>query len=257
VTHQNQTLLPYSFETAHERLRMGRRVSSWASFAHNLIIRHGFKQVIKLARLYAIALLARIGGQPIIHVVGDSHVHTFKGISLFLAIHHIGPSTAYNLRRENSTTNSNSQLRKIIERSNRGDIFILVFGEIDCRIHIYNQYEKNKGESTISELIDKTIANYGDVLNQLEQLGINFAVYSVPPAGKTETTFGYSHYASREMRGMITGEFNQKLKLLCRERGYKFLDVYSAVCDRNGFMRDEYAFDDTHLNPWIILQMQS
>ena len=137
---------------------------------------------------------------------------------------------------------------KIVERSDRRDIFILVFGEIDCRIHIHNQYEKNKGKSTISELIDKTIANYGDVLNQLSQLSINFAVYSVPPAGRAQNTFGYPHYASREIRGMITREFNQKLKLLCRERGYKFLDVYSAVCDRNGFMCDKYAFDDTHLN---------
>lgn len=248
MTHQNQTLLPYSFETAHERLRMGRRISSWASFAHNLIIRHGIKQVINLVRLYAIALLARIGGQPLIHVIGDSHVQAFKDISLYVLIHRVGPSTAYNLQRKSSTTNSNKQLFKIIGKSNRRDIFILVFGEIDCRIHIYNQYKKNEGKSTISELIDKTIANYGDVLDQLSQLGINFTVYSVPPAGRAENTFGSPHYASREMRGMITGEFNQKLKLLCRERGYKFLDVYSAVCDRNGFMCDEYAFDDTHLN---------
>lgn len=226
------TLLPNAQTAAHRSLHIGERISWWAIFARNLVIRHGVMQLLKAAKTRAIVILARLGGQPLIHVIGDSHVQVFKGISKYVLIHRLGPSTAYNLGRKGST----------------GDILVLVFGEIDCRIHIYNQYEKNKRKFTISEWIDRTIASYGDVLEQLNGLGMNFAVYSVPPVGTAGNAYGHPHYATREIRGMITREFNQKLKLLCRQKGYKFLDIYSAVCDERGFMPEEYAFDDTHLN---------
>ncbi len=242
------TLLPNAQTAAHRSLHIGERISWWAIFARNLVIRHGVMQLLKAAKTRAIVMLAKLGGQPLIHVIGDSHVQVFKGISKYVLIHRLGPSTAYNLGRKGSTTNSNSQLFKIIEKSSRRDILVLVFGEIDCRIHIYNQYEKNKREFTISKLIDRTIASYGDVLKQLSRLDMRLAVYAVPPVGTAGNAYGHPHYATREIRGMITREFNQKLKLLCSQKGYKFLDIYSAVCDERGFMPDEYAFDDTHLN---------
>jgi lysophospholipase L1-like esterase len=220
-------LLPNAQTAAHRSLYIGERISWWATFARNLVIRHGVMQLLKAAKTRAIVMLARLSGQPLIHVIGDSHVQVFKGMSKYVLIHRLGPSTAYNLGRKASTTNSNSQLFRIVENSSRRDIVVLVFGEIDCRIHIYNQYEKNKRQFTI---------------------GMRLAVYSVPPVGTAGNAYGYPHYATRETRGTITREFNQKLKLLCRQKGYKFLDIYSAVCDERGFMPDQYAFDDTHLN---------
>lgn len=45
-------------------------------------------------------------------------------------------------------------------------------------------------------------------------------------------------------------EFDEKLKSVCEERGYKYLDVYSAVADENGDLIYEYCGDpNTEDNP--------
>ncbi len=38
-------------------------------------------------------------------------------------------------------------------------------------------------------------------------------------------------------------DFNTKLQSFCNEKGYKYLDIYSAVCDENGALREEYCGD--------------
>ncbi|MBN2187351.1 MAG: hypothetical protein JW732_07905 [Dehalococcoidia bacterium] len=126
--------------------------------------------------------------KPLIHVIGDSHVLAFRRIRPF-SVHHIGPATAHNLKRLKSTTNSNEKLFTIIDKISKDDkasnMVILVFGEIDCRIHIYQQFKENDEMYTISELIDMTISNYGEVIEQIRKLGMNPCVYSVPPPQKT------------------------------------------------------------------------
>ena len=37
--------------------------------------------------------------------------------------------------------------------------------------------------------------------------------------------------------------FNKKLQSFCSENGYKYLDVYSAVCDENGALPEKYCGD--------------
>jgi hypothetical protein len=78
---------------------------------------------------------------PSIYVIGDSHIGIFTRSSLFM-VFHIGPATAYNLIKETSTIGSNEKIQKIISLMKKGDILIPVFGEIDCRIHIYYQFKK-------------------------------------------------------------------------------------------------------------------
>lgn len=41
----------------------------------------------------------------------------------------------------------------------------------------------------------------------------------------------------------IVRTFNEKLKDLCKEKGYGFLDVYSVMADENGNLRPEYCSD--------------
>ncbi|HDK25969.1 MAG TPA: SGNH/GDSL hydrolase family protein [Candidatus Atribacteria bacterium] len=157
--------------------------------------------------------------------------------------------TAYNLKKDKSTTNSNKKLFTIIDKIKRKkDIVMLVFGEIDCRIHIYYQYKKNNEKFTITELIDRTISNYGEVLEQLDIMDITFCVYGIPPAAKVGNVYDYPFYASPEMRSKINKEFNKRLKKFCKEKGYKYMDIYSKVVDKNGFILEEYAADTVHLN---------
>jgi len=187
-----------------------------------------------------------------IHVIGDSHALVFGKSKLF-SVHHIGPATAYNLKNENSSTNSNQKLFGIIEKINEfKDIVILVFGEIDCRIHIYYKYMMSNKTTPISELIDKTVSNYGMVLKQLREININFLVCGIPAAGFEENIYKYPFYASPEIRTKIFYEFNERLKNFCGKNNYKYINIYPIVSDKNGFLLQEYADDNVHLNEKII-----
>ncbi|MFC1454341.1 SGNH/GDSL hydrolase family protein, partial [Verrucomicrobiota bacterium] len=108
--------------------------------------------------------------------------------------------------------------------------------------------KKNNERLTIIELIDKAISNYGCVLEQLNHMGISLFVCGVPPASKQGNVYGYPFYAPAEIRSEINREFNERLKTFCKQNGYKYIDIYSNVSDKNGFTLEEYADGDVHLN---------
>ncbi len=210
-------------------------------------IRNGFSSLgASLVDAYTV-LYVRLLNKPLIHVIGDSHVVPFRGSMPFLA-HHLGAATAYNLIKKNSTTKSSEKLFKVIEKLGKKDIVMLSFGEIDCRIHIYYQHKKGNEADSISELIDRTIANYGEVMAQLKQRGVNFCVYCVSPATNVDNEYKYPFYGTAEVRSRINRMFNEKLGAFCQSKGYKFVDIYDRVADKDGLMLKEYAGDDIHLN---------
>ncbi|MBM3156592.1 MAG: SGNH/GDSL hydrolase family protein [Chloroflexi bacterium] len=192
-------------------------------------------------------LYARAFGKPLIHVIGDSHVIPFRGSMPFLA-HHLGAATAYNLIKKNSSTRSNEKLFKIVVKLDRKDMVVLLFGEIDCRIHIYYQHKKSDGKHSIDQLIDRTISNYGEVMAQLKQHGVNFCVHSISPATEVGNEYKYPFYGTPEIRSQINRMFNEKLKSFCDKNVYPFIDIYDRVADKNGLMLREYSGDDIHLN---------
>jgi lysophospholipase L1-like esterase len=216
------------------------------------IIKRGFDESSGFLHNLVALLRSRLQNIPLIWVIGDSHVSSFENDIRF-SIHNIGPATAFNLKNEKNTTNSNKKLFEVIKNVNRKkDIVLLVFGEIDCRIHIYNEFKKNNEKITISKLIENTILNYGCVLEKLKQLGVNFCVYSIPPAGVQGNIYNYPYYASREIRGQIIKEFNEKLKNFCEENSIKLIDIYPKVSDGKGFVLEEFAADEIHLNDKIV-----
>ena len=192
-------------------------------------------------------LYARALKKPLIHVVGDSHVVLFRGSMPFLA-HHLGAATAYNLNRKNSTTRSNEQLFKVINKLGKRDMVMLCFGEIDCRIHIYYQHKKSDGKYSIADLIDRTVSNYGEVMVQLKERGVNFCIYCVSPATEVGNEYKYPFYGTLGIRSQINRMFNEKLRAFCQKNGYTFIDIYDRVADEDGLMLKEYASDDIHLN---------
>jgi lysophospholipase L1-like esterase len=125
---------------------------------------------------------------------------------------------------------------------------MLCFGEIDCRIHIYYQHKKSNGNHSINELIGRTISNYGQVMAQLKERGINFCVYCISPATNVENEYKYPFYGTPQIRSQINRAFNEKLRAFCEMNGYKFIDIYDKVADKDGLMLQEYAGDDVHLN---------
>ncbi len=188
---------------------------------------------------------------PSFHVVGDSHTEVFNNCDLF-QVHHIGPATAFNLNKPNNTTRSFEKLFSIVNNLRKGDIVILVFGEIDCRIHIYYQYKKNNEEISLPDLIDATIDHYFDVIQKLQKGGLFICVYGIPPVGTQENMYHYPYYASRNERSLIYSEFNQKMKNRCIILGLPYIDIHSATSDSNGFILPIYTADEVHLNKNVL-----
>ena len=169
-------------------------------------------------------------------------------------------ATAHNLVKENSTSQSNRilfNLANSIDKEN--DSVILVYGEVDCRVHIYYQFMKKDKKHDIGLLIDETINNYGIVMDELKNIGIRFYVCGIPPVD-WEVNHNiinlYRWQTTPEIHYKIYKEFNNKLGSFFQKMGYKYLDIYSNTKDTNGFRKKEYDEDGIHLNgnalPFVI-----
>ena len=195
---------------------------------------------------------SRLTRKPAVYVIGDSHVGLFLGQRPFI-VHWLGPATAHNLKQKESTLRANARLLRIIDRVVRkGDTVIMVFGEIDCRIHIYNKYMERRQEVPMHELIEATVANYGVVLDQLAARGVDFYVYSVMPAAREGNIYGFPYYPPPEVRGTINRDFNATLRSFCEQRGYRYIDVYSRIVNEEGFIAAEFTEDGVHAAPAVM-----
>jgi lysophospholipase L1-like esterase len=192
---------------------------------------------------------ARFGRKPAVHVIGDSHTGIFRRKKPFI-VHWLGPATAYSLKSPRSTTMSYRKLKRILNNLiAEGDKVLLLFGEVDCRIHLYNQYVLSGGTKTLEEVVDDTVNRYGEVLGEIDKMGIDFHVGCVTPGGTEPNVFGVPNYPPPEMRPVINRVFNERLSEYCRVHGYSFIDVFSVVVDEEGFIKTEYRSQDgTHLN---------
>ncbi len=197
---------------------------------------------------------SRVLDRPVVHVIGDSHAKVFRGERPFV-VHRAGRATAYNLKSEKSTTRSNERLFRTIKYVDRDrDSIVMVFGEIDCRMHIYNQYMKSGGKTSIEDLIDGTISSYGEVLEMLDGMGFDFYVYGVPAPirGDDDNVFDSPFYATSRTRSTIYREFNERLKEHCRLRGYPYIDIHSRIVDAEGYMIPEFIGDAIHPNKKVL-----
>ncbi|MCX6771198.1 MAG: SGNH/GDSL hydrolase family protein [Candidatus Micrarchaeota archaeon] len=195
---------------------------------------------------------AKVNNARLYHFVGDSHTTPFE-FQKSMVVHHIGRATAHNLVKDNSSSDSKKLFWKVLSGIDRKrDIVVVVFGEIDCRIHIYYQFKKNLEKIPIEELMERTIGNYLSVLKQAREKGYMLAVLGMPPASAQENSYKYPFYGDARTRSHISRKFNAMLAKACRENGFPFIDVYSASEDGNGFIRKEFARDEVHLNEMIV-----
>ena len=199
---------------------------------------------------------SRIYSKQIIHFIGDSHVSAYGRGRYFIA-HHIGPATAYKLESLSSTTNSNQKLFKELGKINKKrDIAVLVFGEIDCRMHIYKQFVRHGGTTSIPELVEITILKYGIVLKKIETAGYSFFVSGVVPAATQGNIYDNPYYPDSTTRLTINREFNKQLRSFCTQKGYRYLDIQSEFADFSGFISRNFSTDGLHLNQNAIPKLE-
>jgi len=197
-------------------------------------------------------LEANTFNRAVIHVIGDSHLRPFVFKKPF-SLHHISQATAYNLNKDNSFSQSKRYLNSFLPAINKQrDVLLLVFGEIDARVHIYLQYEKNNEKISIERLIDATVEKYGETIRRLKDEGFAVCVHGLPPAARKDFESNLPFLGSPEQRSEISREFNRKLGEFCQRSGVAFIDMQSIAADENGFIKKEYAADEVHLNTKIV-----
>jgi hypothetical protein len=211
--------------------------------------------------LYSFSLgshqLSENRGSATIHVIGDSHARTFQDCWGFV-VHYVGPATAYKLPYESSTTNSKKLVFDILNKIGSYDTALLEFGEIDCRIHIYNEYMKNGKRKSLDCYIEDTIDKYGQFLEYVQmKYTINLAVLTIPPAGYQGNHFKYPFYAPPNVRAYINRMFNERLRDMCSKHNIRCIDLYSMVVTPEGFVRREYLYDTIHLNSSVAQIVRS
>jgi hypothetical protein len=188
----------------------------------------------------------------IIHVIGDSHLRPYLFKTPFL-LHHISQATAHNLNKDNSFSQSKKYLNSFLPAVNKQrDVLLLVFGEIDARVHIYLQYEKNNRQISISKLIATTVQRYGETITRLKDDGFAVSVQGLPPAARKDFESNLPFLGSPEQRSDISREFNNRLGEFCLRRGVPFIDIQSIAADEKGFIKKEYAADEVHVNSKVV-----
>ena len=188
----------------------------------------------------------------IIHTIGDSHVKPFIYQWPF-HVHHISQATAYNLVKDGSFTKSSMFLNLFLSKINRKrDVVLLVFGEIDARVHIYLQYGKSGKTISIDSLIDTTVERYGQVIRKLKDEGFIVFIHGIPPASSKEFITALPFSGKPRERSEISRKFNVKLKEFCNSIGVTYIDIQSIASDEHGFIKKYYLADEVHCNRRIV-----
>lgn len=209
------------------------------------------KNFFTLLNLYICQFIRKLRGKNFIHIIGDSHTLAFQ--HCILMVHYLGAVTAYNLIHENSSSGGRKKLFKVINSLKKGETVILVFGEIDARIHIYNEYMKNKKKISIAKLISNVIRNYGKVIKEIKEKDLDVGVYNIVPPGPQGNIYNYPYYAKWNIRFRITQMMNKQLQEFCKKNKIFFIDIFNQVINfkrisEKSLRKEEYIFDDVHLN---------
>ncbi len=217
---------------------------------HAIVLKRQIPQTIRQKLVYLFNIIER-HFFPIIYVIGDSHSFSYAGIKFFIN-YTIGRATAFNLCNEKSSTRSKERLFKYVQSLGKRSIILMVLGEIDCRIHIYNQYRLQAGRVSIRDLIQKTVENYCAALVELKKINKKVVVLSIPPAGYQKNIFNIPYYGTSQIRAQIHKDFNELLQRECQKKMIKFVTIYKYVVTEKGLLRKEYAADDIHLKPSVV-----
>lgn len=210
--------------------------------------------------LFIILIISIVNINSKIHIIGDSHTHSFinlgylehnwateyqdKLILVPYQIHWMGPVTMHRIGRDGL---SYFNIKDYNVQEN--DDLVFVFGEIDVRCHIGRIADKKslKLDDVINDLANNYVKTIIKNREQFEK--INCMVFNVLPPTKFYSNFYFPYYGSLEDRVLITNKLNLKLKELCYQFDLKFIDIYDLYTDSECKLNLLLANNDPHLNP--------
>lgn len=206
--------------------------------------------------LFSRLVLSHLGKKRIV-AFGDSHSAVFSNIENVDVVH-VGPATAHNIARANSTTQAREKILAHLETCSSLDTAVLlVFGEIDCRMHILKV--ASSLEVTMQQAVQVTVERYCVFLQSIVAMGYTVLIYG--PAGSGSGWNSSFPSVGREQdRNIVIHHFNSLLAENCLRLGVAFVSIDDLVINKGSWLtRAGFLDDGCHLNnhPRTVVEFQT
>ncbi|MBI3881284.1 MAG: hypothetical protein HY301_14620 [Verrucomicrobia bacterium] len=196
------------------------------------------------------------------YIIGDSHVSVFagrerlqpfwperrRGVFPNLRVFHRGPVLAWSLAREGATARGRELAFEVLRAEvPPGAEVVFCFGEIDCRVHVQRQMERQG--APMATVIGGITANYAAFLADVARAGWRPVVWAVTGSSlnTAEKVPGLPQFGSPRERNEFTRCFNTQMRAVCVERDHGFASIFSRLVTNDLQTRGEFLFDGWHL----------
>lgn len=194
-----------------------------------------------------------------IDVIGDSHTLFWSGtdhnahagpprpkkFAYRFNTHWVGPGLAYNLTRYGTTNGTREKIDELLlARIPKNAFLMLVFGEIDIRVHML----KGNREGT-RQRIDKALYNYLAFCLELRDRGYHVICHGPIASQKDNQPMNveFPRHGTERRRNAVTRLFNKKMETMCRDNGLLFFTLFDLTIEKNMATKAGVICDGCHL----------
>jgi hypothetical protein len=204
--------------------------------------------------LFNARIVARGLGRLHVVVLGDSHSEALKGWRsrrYWFSVTSIGGATASGIRNPNSETEALPRFRARLQDARPWQPVMVMLGEVDCGYIIFRRTAT--AGVTLEESFAETIRRYVDFLESEIAPCWRPIVMSVPLPALPDDSSQWGEVAQRRAdvqvsqrdRTDMTLRFNDRMRCVCAERGWRFVDSTTGQIDpTTGLLRPDLVRDD-------------
>lgn len=203
------------------------------------------------------------------YCIGDSHVSVFLGREELAPIYpeskasefpifnviRIGPITAYNISNPNSSSGAKPKIENILKNEiPPKSTIIFSAGEIDIRVHLIKQSEKNN--RSIEEVCNECVDKYINQLKEYALWGFKIIVMSPPPAAFIEENDpDYPKYGTEKERNNVTKIFTSYLQKRAQEADFIYIDIFNSYVNDENLTKRAYLWDGVHPSAIVLFDV--
>jgi hypothetical protein len=182
-----------------------------------------------------------------IYIFGDSHANfNFKNLNINNINLYQNSITMYRIGRDKQIINFDNNY------NNKDNIFILCYGEVDCRNHIGKQILLGR---ELTEICENLVFEYIDTIKKTIHTFNKIILCSIIPPMKKELyeiihgpiTHEFPFIGDDNQRVTYTKLVNGLLKKYCEVNNFIFLDIYDHYCEVDGTLKYELSDKCVHI----------
>jgi len=183
-----------------------------------------------------------------IYIFGDSHANNnFKNFIIPHENKYHNSITMHRISRDKEIINFDKKY------NDENNIFVLCYGEVDCRCHIGRQMLLGRN---LQEICNKLVLEYINTIKYNITIYKKIIICSITPPMKKELyekvhgpiTHEFPFIGTDDERVMYTNSMNDLLKEYCILNKFIFLDVYDYYSDEDGTLKYELSDKCVHID---------